>query len=172
MADQNLTVVDALQMALESEKRAVVAYGDAAKKASHVALERLFSGLAGLEQHHYDKVAELVASMQKKNKYIVYEASSISIAPQSEIEIAGVAGDVLGGNMVSLMDVLTMAQGIEHQLDKRYSDLAEQTSDRDGKAMLEWLAKEERSHLKLLTTVYWNLNDHGVLAWPGLEGSH
>ena len=62
----------------------------------------------------------------------------------------------------------TMAQGIEHQLDKRYSYLAEKTSDPDGKAMFEWLAKEEQSHLDLLTTVYWNLNDRGVLSWPGL----
>jgi rubrerythrin len=66
------------------------------------------------------------------------------------------------------MDVLTMAQDIEQQLDKQYSALAEQTSDRNGKAMFEWLAKEEQGHLKLLTTVYWNLNDRGVLAWPSL----
>jgi rubrerythrin len=168
MSEQDLTVVDAIQMALESEKKAAVAYGDAAKNAPHVALERLFNGLAALEQHHYDKVAELAASLQKKGKYIVYEASSISIPPQSEIEIAGVGGDVLGGKKVSMMDVLTMAQNVEQQLGKWYSALAEKTSDRDGKAMFEWLAKEEQSHLDLVTTVYWNLNDRGVLAWPGL----
>ena len=143
MSEQDLTVVDAIQMALESEKKAAVAYGDAAKNAPHVALEKLFSGLAGLEQHHYDKVSELAVSLQKKGKYIVYEASSIAIPAQSEIQIAGVAGDVLGGKKVSMMDVLTLAQEIEQQLDKRYSALAEQTSDRDGKAMFEWLAKEE-----------------------------
>jgi len=168
MSEQDLNVVDAIQMALESEKRAVAAYSDAAKNAPHAALEEMFNSLAGLEQHHYDKVAELSASLQKKAKYIVYEASAISISPQSEIEISGVAGDVLGGAKVSLMDVLTMAQNIEQQLGKRYAALAKQTSDRDGKAMFEWLAKEEEGHLKLLTTVYWNLNDRGVLAWPGL----
>ena len=168
MSEQDLNIVDAIQMALESEKRAVAAYSDAAKNAPHVALERLFNDLAGLEQHHYDKVAELAASLQKKAKYIVYDASSISIVPQSEIEIAGTAGDILGGAKVSLMDVLTMAQNIEQQLGKWYAALAEQTSDPDGKAMFEWLGKEEQSHLKLLTTVYWNLNDRGVLAWPGM----
>jgi rubrerythrin len=168
MSDQDLTVVEAIQMALASEKKALAAYSDAAKNAPHVALAGLFEGLAALEQHHYDKVAALAASLQKKGKYIVYEACSISIPPQSEIEMAGVAGDALGGSKASLMDVLTMGQHIEQQLDKRYSALAEQTSDRDGKAMFEWLAKEEQSHLKLLTTVYWNLNDRGVLAWPGM----
>ena len=168
MSEQDLNIVDAIQMALESEKRAIAVYTDAAKNAPHVALEGLFSDLAGLEQHHYDKVTALAASLQKKAKYIVYEASAISIRPQSEIEIAGIAGDVLGGAKVSLMDVLTMAQDIEKQLGKRYAALAEQASDRDGKEMFEWLAKEEQSHLKLLTTVYWNLNDRGVLAWPGM----
>jgi len=168
MSDQDLTVVEVIQIALESEKRALAAYSDSAKNAPHVALERLFNDMAGLEQHHYDKVAALAASLQKKGKYIVYEASSISIPAQSEIEIAGVAGDILGGKKVSMMDVLTMGQNIEQQLGKRYAALAEQTSDRDGKAMFEWLAKEEESHLKLLTTVYWNLNDRGVLAWPAM----
>jgi rubrerythrin len=168
MSEKDLTLVDAIQMALESEKKAVTAYSDAAKNARHKALERLFIGLAGLEQHHYDKLVALAASLQKKGTYIIYEVSSITIPPQSEIEIAGVADDILSGGKVSLMDVLTMAQTIEQKLDKQYAALAEQTSDRDGKAMFEWLAKEERSHLKLLTDVYWNLNDRGVLVWPGL----
>jgi hypothetical protein len=46
--------------------------------------------------------------------------------------------------------------------------MAEQPSDADGKAMFQRLAKEEHAHLQLLTTVYWNLNDRGVLAWPKL----
>jgi rubrerythrin len=166
MSEKDLTLVDAIQMALESEKKAVSAYSEIAKDAPHAALEKLFSGLAGLEQHHYDKVAELARSLAKKGKYIVYERCSISIPPQSEV--AGVAKDVLIGSKVSLMDVLTSAQDIEKQFDKQYTVLAAQTSDRDGKEMFEWLAKEERGHLKLLTDVYWNLNDRGVLAWPGL----
>ena len=168
MSEQDLSLTDAIQMALESEKKAVAAYSTAAEKSSHEALQQLFSGLAEYEQQHYDKVAALAASLARKGKHIVYEASSITIAPQSEIELSGVGEDVLNGMKVSLMDVLTLAQGIEQQLGKRYAALAEQTSDRDGRAMFQRLAKEEQGHLKLLTTVYWNLNDRGVLAWPGL----
>ena len=159
-------MVDAIQLALESEKRAIAAYSQIAKDAPHVALEKLFSGLASYELHHYDKLAELALSLARKGKYVVYERCSISIPPQSEV--AGVAKDLLTGSKVSLMDVLTSAQDIEKQFDKQYTALAAQTSDRDGKEMFEWLAKEERGHVKLLTTVYWNLNDRGVLAWPGL----
>lgn len=168
MSEQDPSLVDAIQIALQAEKKAVEAYSDAAKSAHHDALQRLFSSLADFEQHHYDKVTELATSLAKKGRYIVYEAPSIAIAAQSEIEVAKGAGDILGREKVSLMDVLTLAQNIEQQADKRYSALAEQTSDRDGKAMFKQLAKEEQSHLKLLTTVYWNLNDRGVLAWPGL----
>jgi len=166
MSEKDLTLVDAIQMALESEKKAVAAYSDAAKNAPHKALEGLFNDLASYEQHHYDKLAELSLSLAKKGKYVVYERYPISIPPQSEV--AGVAKDVLTGSKVSLMDVLTSAQDIEKQFDKQYTAMAAQTSDRDGKDMFEWLAKEERGHLKLLTDVYWNLNDRGVLAWPGM----
>ena len=65
------------------------------------------------------------------------------------------------------MDILTMAQEIEKSASTKYKALAEQTSDKDGKAMFVQLAKEEQSHLKILTEVYWNLNDRGVWAWPG-----
>jgi rubrerythrin len=166
MSENELTLVDAIQMALESEKKAVAAYSDAAKNAPHKALEGLFNNLASYEQHHYDKLAELALSLAKKGKYVVYERCPVSIPPQSEV--AGVTKDVLTGSQVSLMDVLTSAQDIEKQFDKQYTAMAAQTSDRDGKEMFEWLAKEERGHLELLTDVYWNLNDRGVLAWPGL----
>jgi rubrerythrin len=159
-------MVEALQIALEAERQSAAVYKEAAENAPHEALEKLFKGLATFEQHHYDKVAELAASLQKKGKYIIYEASSVSVPAQLAIEIPEDAAETLTTGKRSLMDILTMAQGIEVQADKRYSALAEQTSDPDGKKMFQQLSEEEQGHLKLLTDVYWNLNDRGVLAWP------
>ncbi|MBN1642054.1 MAG: ferritin family protein [Anaerolineae bacterium] len=168
MSEKDLNLVDAIQIALEAEKRMAALYREAAESAPHAALERLFGGLARFEQYHYDKVTELAARLQKEGKYIVYEASAISIPAQSEIEFSAGAAEALEAKRLSLMDVLTVAQDTEKQADKHYSALAAQTSDPDGKAMFEKLAKEEQSHLKLLTGVYWALNDRGVLAWPKL----
>jgi rubrerythrin len=165
MSEQNLTLANAVRMAAEAEKQAVDFYRDAAKKAGNVMIERLFNNLADFEQQHYDKVTELALSLQRKGKFIVYEGCSLPIPAQSEVEMSQQGDDVLKATRVSMMDVITMAQNVEQQADKRYTALAEQTTDPDGKAMFQRLAKEEKSHLRLLTEVYWNLNDRGVLAW-------
>lgn len=166
MSKEDLTLTDAIQTAMEAELKAVAVYKDAAEKAANTVVEKLFSQLADFEQHHADKLDDLIASLQKKGKYIVYDGYSRPIAAQSEIQISGRAAEVLEAAKVSLMDILTMAQEIEKSASKKYEDLAEQTSDKEGKTMFVQLAKEEQSHLKILTEVYWNLNDRGVWAWP------
>jgi rubrerythrin len=165
MSEQNLTLTDALQIAVEAEKQSTVFYKDAAEKAANTALQRLFGRLADLEQHHYDKVTELAASLQKKGKFIVYEGYSSPIPAQSEIRVSGDAAKIAAGGKGSLMDVLTMAQDVEVQASKRYIVLAGMTSDVDGRKMFQRLAKEEQSHLRLLTEAYWNLNDYGIWKW-------
>ena len=167
MSEQDLTLVDAIHLAMEAEKQAVTLYKDAAQKAANLAIERLFSHLVDFEQHHYDKLAELVASLEKRKKFVVYEGYSTPIPAQSEVKISGRAAEVLEAKKVSLMDILTMAQNVEKSAGDKYAALAEQTSDKDGKAMFQRLAKEEQNHLHQLTEVYWNLNDRGVWAWPG-----
>jgi rubrerythrin len=165
MSEQNLTLANAVRMAAEAEKQSVEFYRDAAQKAGKAVIARLFNSLADFEQRHYEKVGELALSLQKKGKFIFYEGCSLPIPAQSEIEMSATAGDAFKETQLSMMDVITMAQNVEQQADKRYSALAEQTTDPDGKAMFQRLAKEERGHLRLLTEVYWNLNDRGVLAW-------
>ena len=104
--------------------------------------------------------------MQKKGKLLFYEGCALVIPEQSEIDLAKAAGDALEATKLSMMDVLTAAQNIEKEVGKQYTALAEQASDADAKAVFQKLAQEEARHLKLLTDVYWNLNDRGVLVWP------
>jgi rubrerythrin len=166
MSEQGLTLAEAVRLAAEAEKQAVEFYRGAAGKASKDALRQLFNGLADLEQFHYDKVIELTLSLQKQGKFLFYEGCTLSIAAQSEIDFAKEAGETLEAAKLSLMDVLTAAQNVEVGVSKRYTELAKQTDDPDGKDMFLKLAREEQRHLRLLTDVYWNLNDHGVLRWP------
>jgi len=168
MSEQNLTLVDAIQIALEAEKQSAAMYKDAAEKATDKVIEGLFSSLSAFEQHHYEKVAELAESLAKKGKYIVYEGYSLPIPAQSEIPISEEATKTLKAGKPSMMSVLTLAQEVEAQAVKRYNNLAEQTSDADGKKTFGKLAQEEQKHLKLMTEVYWNVNDRGMWAWSGL----
>ena len=166
MSEKDLTLAEAVRFAAEAEKQAVAFYRDAASSTSKEALARLFNGLADLEQFHYEKVVELTLSLQKQGKFLFYEGCSLSIPAQSEIDFSQEAGDALAAAKLSLMDVLTAAQNVEVGVSKRYTELAKMTSDPDGSAMFLKLAAEEQRHLRLLTDVYWNLNDHGVLKWP------
>ena len=68
MSEQALSLVDAIQLAMEAEKQAVTVYKDAAQKTASMVIERLFNSLADFEQHHYDKLTELAASLQKKGQ--------------------------------------------------------------------------------------------------------
>ena len=166
MSNQDMTLAEAVRFAAEAEKKAVEFYRDAAEKSSKEALARLFNGLADFEQFHYDKVIELTLSLQKQGKFLFYEGCSLSIPAQSEIDFSQEAGEALAEAKLSLMDVLTAAQNVEVGVSKRYTQLAGMTSDPDGKATFLKLAAEEQRHLRVLTEVYWNLNDRGVLAWP------
>lgn len=165
MSEQDLKLVDAIQMAMEAEKQASALYSDAAEKTANTVIQRLFTSLADFEKHHYDKLVELVASLQKKGKYIAYEGYPLPIQAQSEISISPKAMEILNAEKVSLMDIITLAQDAEKGAWKKYDALADMTSDPDGQAMFKQLAKEEQGHLRLLTEVYWNLNDRGVWSW-------
>jgi rubrerythrin len=168
MSEQDLSLAQSMRLAADAEQKSADFYREAAKNASNAALERLFGGLADFEQLHYDQVIKLTRSLQKEGKFLFYEGSSLTIPEQAAIELPAEATDALEATKLSLMDVVTAAQNMETGLSKSYADLANQVSDPDGKAMFRQLAKEEQQHLRLLTEVYWNLNDRGVLKWPSL----
>jgi rubrerythrin len=168
MSEQNSSLAYAVRLAAEAEQEAVEFYRNAAQNTEHPAIKRLFSGLADFEQLHYAKVVEMTLALQKKGKLLFYEGCALVIPEQSEIDMAKEAGDALEASKLSMMDVLTAAQNIEKNVGKRYTELAEQTTEPNTKAVFEKLAGEEAKHLRLLTDVYWNLNDRGVLVWPSM----
>jgi rubrerythrin len=167
MSEQDLTLVDAIQIALEAEKRSAAMYKEAAENATDKVIEGLFSSLSAFEQHHYEKVTELAETLAKKGKYIVYEGYSLPIPAQAEIPISDEASATLKAGKPSMMSVLTLAQEVEAQAVKRYNSLSERALDSDGKNTFDKLAQEEQKHLKLMTEVYWNVNDRGIWAWSG-----
>jgi rubrerythrin len=168
VSENDLSLAQSVRLAADTEQKSVDFYRNAAQETSKEALKRLFNGLADFEQLHYDQVIALTLSLQREGKFLFYEGCSLSIPAQTAIEVSPEAREALEATKLSLMDVITAAQSIETHASKSYSDLANQVSDPDGQAMFRQLAKEEQQHLRLLTDVYWNLNDRGVLEWPGL----
>jgi rubrerythrin len=168
VGEKDLSLAQSVRLAADAEQQSADFYRNAAQEASNETLKRLFNGLADFEQAHYDQVIALTLSLQKEGKFLFYEGCALSIPAQSAIEVSPEARKALEATKLSLMDVITAAQNVETHASKSYAELANQVSDPDGQAMFRQLAKEEQQHLRLLTNVYWNLNDRGVLEWPAL----
>jgi len=160
MATVTAGLLDAIRMAMEAEKKAAAAYRDAATQTDNPLGKRLFTKLVEFETYHYQKLSDLLASLVEQDTFIDYVFQAPSIPAPGEVQ------GIPEANKMSMMRIVTMAQGIEQQAEQRYADLAKQTADPQGKAMFEQLAREEAGHYRLLRDVYWNLNDQGTWSWP------
>jgi rubrerythrin len=160
MTERNLALLNAIRTAMEAEKKAAAAYKDAASQTANPLGKRLFDKLTEFENHHYRKLSDLLESLLSKDEFIDYVAHEPAIPTDGEVP------SVPEANKMSMMKIVSMAQGIELRAEQKYGELAEQTADPAGKQMFEQLAKEEKGHYHLLRDVYWNLNDQGTWSWP------
>jgi rubrerythrin len=159
MTRQDLDLLDALEIAKAAEQKAATVYDDAAQKTSNPLGRGLFERLAEFERHHYDKLVELEKSLREEGAFAGYEGRELSLPA------AGEAKNVEEAEMMSAMDIITMAIEIEQAAEKKYGALAKQTSDATVRDMFKRLAEEEHNHYLILNDVYWNLNNHGVWEW-------
>ena len=159
MSEKDLTLVDAIQIAMEAEKKAAAFYADAAQKTETLGRE-LLERLAEFERHHYDILAKLEQSLRDQGTFIGYEGKELTFPAPSEVQTTAEP------DKMSMMGIITTALKIEEEAEKRYNALAEQTSDPAGQSMFKRLALEENKHHKILKDAYVNLNNHGTWVWP------
>jgi rubrerythrin len=160
MNDEDLTLPRAIQIAKAAEQKAADLYTDAAQKTPNPLARRLFEKLAEFEHHHYDKLVELEESLREEDAFIEYEGREMNLSMSGEVE------SIREPEKKSAMAIITMAIEIEEKAEKRYKELAERTSDPDGRAMFERLSEEEHHHYLILSDAYWSLNDRGVWKVP------
>jgi rubrerythrin len=159
MTDQDMNLLDAIKIAMEAEKKAAAFYADAAQRT--VTLGRgLLEQLADFERHHYAILVKLEQSLRDQGSFIDYEGRELTFPAPSEVQTTAEP------NKMSMMGIITTALEIETEAEKRYTALAEQTSDPDGQSMFKRLAQEENKHHKILRDAYVSLNNRGVWAWP------
>jgi rubrerythrin len=159
-AKTSLALLDAIKIAMEAEKKAATAYREAAAQTINPLGKRLFDKLTEFEEYHYQKLSDLLESLVDEAQFIEYTAQETAVSAPGEVE------RIPEANKMSMMKIVTMAQGIEKKAEQRYTDLAGQIADPSGKAMFEQLAQEEAAHYRLLRDVYWNLNDQSTWSWP------
>jgi len=158
MSNQNLSLLDAIQMAMEAEQKAAAFYADAAQRAANPLGRKLFDQLAGFERYHYAKLADLEKSLRSEGTFIEYEGKELTLSVPGEV-------DSKEANKMSVLEIITLAINAEREAEKRYTALAEQTNDPAGQAMFKRLSQEEYTHFRILNDEYYNLNNQGKWVW-------
>ena len=159
MTHHNLGIMEAIEIAMEAEKKANQFYADAVKKVGNERGKNLLKQLADFEQNHYNKLKQLKDSLSSSGKYINYQGTDFK---QFKAEISG----TIEKDRQGVLDILKLAIDAETKAKEHYAKMVTQTTDKQGKAMFEKLAEEEDMHRRILNDEFYNLsNEGGTWAW-------
>lgn len=150
----------AIWMAIEAEKKAYQAYLKAARKTRNQKGREMFQQLSEFEKNHYQKLKDLLKSLQEKGEWILYKGTSLK-----EKKIPLKIGMPRDQDQLTDMDALKIAIREEKRSLAYYQSLAELTQDPLGKQMYKQLAHEEALHEKVLNDQYYSLHNTGSWSW-------
>ena len=175
MTARTLGIEEALNIAIEAELKAQAFYAQAAAWVQDPRGRDLLGRLAAFEQHHYQKLTELVRSLQSGGQFIAYEPHTIDqFAPLAAGEAAGALQEGMeneaGKVPANQAGILGQAIQMEKIAGERYRVLAGETADPAGQAMFRRLADEEQVHQRILEDEFFSLSNQGVWGWSGMYG--
>jgi rubrerythrin len=152
--------IEIVKVAMEAEKDAFQTYSKAAKKTTNPKGRDMFQQLSEFEMNHYQKLKDLLKSLQEKGEWILYEGTSLKKKP-----ISLKTQKPKGQEQLTDMDALKMAIREEKKSQAYYRSMAELTKDPLGRDMYKRLANEEALHERLLNDQYYSLHNTGVWSW-------
>ncbi len=152
--------IKAVKVAMEAEKNAYQAYSQAAKKTMNPKGRDMFHQLSEFEMNHYQKLKDLLKSLQEKGEWILYEGTSLK---KKVISLKMVKPK--GQEQLTDMDALKIAIREEKKAQAYYQSMAQLTEDPRGRDMYKRLASEEALHEKLLNDQYYSLHNTGLWSW-------
>ena len=152
--------IKAVKVAMEAEKDAYQTYSKAAKKTINPKGRDMFQQLSEFEMNHYQKLKDLLKSLQEKGEWILYEGTSLK---KKTIPLKIVKPK--GQEQLTDMDALKIAIREEKKSLAYYQSMAELTKDPRGKNMYKRLAYEEALHEKILNDQYYSLHNTGLWSW-------
>jgi rubrerythrin len=150
----------AVKVAIEAEKEAYQNYSKLAKKTKNPKGRDMFQQLSEFEMNHYQKLRDLLKSLQEKREWILYEGTTLK-----KKAIPLTAQKPKGQEQLTDMDALKIAIREEKKAQSYYRSMAELTKDARGKDMYKRLANEEALHEKLLNDQYYSLHNTGIWSW-------
>jgi rubrerythrin/predicted RNA-binding Zn-ribbon protein involved in translation (DUF1610 family) len=152
--------IEVIKIAMEAEKNAYQAYSKAVKKTKNPKGKDMFQQLSEFEMNHYQKLKELLKSLQEKGEWILYSGTSLK---KKTIPLK--VEKAKGQEQLTDMDALKMAIREEKKAQTYYRSMAALTKDPRGRDMYKRLADEEILHEKLLNDQYYSLHNTGVWSW-------
>jgi len=152
--------IKAIKVAMEAEMNAYQAYSKAAKKTINPKGRDMFRELSEFEINHYQKLKDLLKSLQEKGEWILYEGTTLK---RKAIPLK--MGKPKGQEQLTDMDALKIAVREEKKAQAYYQSMAELTRDPRGRDMYKRLAGEEALHEKLLNDQYYSLHNTGLWSW-------
>jgi rubrerythrin len=152
--------IEIIRVAMEAEKDAYQAYSKAAKKTINPKGRDMFQQLSEFEMNHYQKLKDLLKSLQEKGEWILYGGTSLK-----KKTIVLKTPKPKGQEQLTDMDALKMAIREEKKSQAYYRSMVELTKDPLGRDMYKRLAEEEALHERLLNDQYYSLHNTGVWSW-------
>ena len=152
--------IKAVKVAMEAEMNAYQAYSKAAKKTINPKGGDMFRQLSEFEMNHYQKLKDLLKSLQEKGEWILYDGTTLK---RKAIPLK--IGKPNGQEQLTDMDALKIATREEKKAQAYYRSMAELTGDPRGRDMYKHLASEEALHEKLLNDQYYSLHNTGLWSW-------
>lgn len=160
--EKQLGVMEAIELAMGTEKKAAEFYADSSKKVVNERGKDLLLQLARFEQTHYDALVKLKASLAAGGPFTPYEGTTF--APYRP---AGEASGKIEPHREDALSILQMAIEAETEAYERYRSLAAETTDPQGKAMFLKLAEEELLHRRILNDEFYYLSNRGGIWFWG-----
>ncbi len=160
MVECSKTVLDAIDLGMDEEKKASDFYAEAAAKLPAGSGKTLFTQLSEFELGHYKALADLKASLTGESCYITYESALLE-----PVGVAGGPVQLEGDVQKTILDILTIGIRNEKKAGQAYRELAAEIEDPNGVAMFEKMAKEEDQHARILEDQLYDVKNKGELVW-------
>ena len=152
--------IKAAKAAMDAEMNAYQAYSRAAKKTKNPKGRDMFQQLSEFEMNHYQKLKDLLKSLQEKGEWILYSGASFK-----KKSVSLKTDKMKGQDQLTDMDVLKIAIREEKKAQGYYRSMAELARDPRGRDMYRRLADEEALHEKVLNDQYYSLHNTGIWSW-------
>jgi rubrerythrin len=169
MTDDNKGLLEAIELAMEAEKKASQFYSDAKDKVKSFRGKDLLGQLSRFEQSHYNKLEELKLSLAEQGAFVDYAGTDFAALRKDAASEVG--GDVESDDARvtegkdEIVDILNLAIDAETKASANYARLAQQTDDPKGRDMFRKLADEELLHRRILSDEFYHVTNKGEWVW-------